>query len=566
MDGDRLRFAGQFATVDGASVGRYSSFPVVPDPPDTTPPAVPGNLRSPAPLGDGVTLTWSASADDTATVEYRVSRDGVPVGTTAVATFKDFGVAPATTYRYEVVAADAAGNLSGPRSLVLTTEDAAPTLLPRRATWSFFSRGTLPAAGWYAPGFDDSGWSRGAGELGFGEGDEQTYISPLGVAHYFRTTFTPPADTGVRSARLRMVVDDGAVVYLNGTEIGRSNMPGGTVTETTTATTAIGGDAEQTYQSMTVPVSSLRAGPNVLAVEVHNSSTLSSDVSFDAFLTYVPTRRVGADRPDRPPRDPGPDLRRAHLERQPHGDVVRGPARREPVGSPTTTSFTDTGLTSGQGYSYRVAAVNDAGQGPSSDPVTVTTTTADCPTDVYAASGDAWRFADRGADLGTAWRAAVYDDAGWKAGRTQAGYGDGDEATTLTWGSDPNRKPLTVYARRTFGAGAVDDVQSLRPAAARRRRRRGLPQRDRAHAASTCPPARSPRAPAPPARCPARRSRSGASTPCPGRPCGPARTSSPPRSTTTPARPRTCRSTWSSAPSADPNVPLTRAFSRRPNK
>ena len=461
-DGDRLRFAGQFSSIDDTSIGRYSSFPIVPDPPDTVPPTVPGNLRSPAPLADGVTLTWSDSSDDTATVEYRVSRDGVPVGTTAVATFKDFGVAPSTTYRYEVVAADAAGNLSGPRALTLTTEAAAPTLLPRGTTWSFFSRGTLPAADWNAPGFNDSTWSRGAGELGFGEGDEQTYISPLGVAHYFRASFTRPSDVGVRSARLRMVVDDGAVVYLNGTEVGRYNMPGGTITQSSTASSAIGGDTEQTYQSMTVPVSSLRAGENVLAVEVHNSSTLSSDVSFDAFLTYVPS--VVASVPTAPTdlrATPGATSVALSWSSSPTATSYVVLRDGVPVGSPSSTSFTDTGLTSGQGYSYRVAAVNDAGQGPSSDPVAVTTTTA-TPSDVYAVSGDAWRFDDRGADLGSAWRGAGYDDAGWKAGRTQAGYGDGDEATTLTWGNDATRKPLTVYARRTFTAGAVDDVQSLR--------------------------------------------------------------------------------------------------------
>ena len=460
-DGDRLRFAGQFSTIDDAPIGRYSSFPIVPDPPDTTPPSVPSDLRSPAPLGDGVTLTWSASTDDTATVEYRVSRDGVPVGTSAVATIKDFGVSPSTTYRYEVVAADAAGNLSGPRALTLTTEAATPTLLPRRATWSFFSRGTLPAADWYASGFDDSGWSRGAGELGFGEGDEQTYISPLGVAHYFRTTFTRPSDTAVQSARLRMVVDDGAVVYLNGVEVGRHNMAAGTVTETTTASTAVGGDTEQTYQSMTIPVSSLRAGQNVLAVEVHNSSTQSSDVSFDAFLTYVPSVASVPAAPTDLRATPGPTSVALTWGSSPTATSYVVLRDGVVVGSPSTTSFTETGLTSGQGYSYRVAAGNDAGQGPASDPVTVTTSTP-TPSALYAVSGDAWRFADSGADLGTAWRETGYDDAGWKAGRTQAGYGDGDEATTLSWGNDPNRKPLTVYARRTFTAGVVDDVQSLR--------------------------------------------------------------------------------------------------------
>jgi hypothetical protein len=78
-----------------------------------------------------------------------------------------------------------------------------------------------------------------------------------------------------------MVRDDGAVVYLNGTEIWRSNMPGGTITSTTDATASVGGALESNWFSYTVKRPPLVAGLNVLAVELHQKGTNSSDLSFD---------------------------------------------------------------------------------------------------------------------------------------------------------------------------------------------------------------------------------------------------------------------------------------------
>jgi hypothetical protein len=57
---------------------------------------------------------------------------------------------------------------------------------------------------------------------------------------------------------------------------------------------------------------------------------------------------------------------------------------------------------------------------------------------------------DTGADLGNAWRAADYNDASWSAGYAQLGYGDGDEATTVSFGGNPQSRHITTYFRRTF--------------------------------------------------------------------------------------------------------------------
>lgn len=84
---------------------------------------------------------------------------------------------------------------------------------------------------------------------------------------------------------LRVLRDDGAVVYVNGTEVFRTNMPTGTIAYGTTAPTAVGGaDETTTFYAASVSPSVLQPGANVIAVEIHQSGGTSSDISFDAEL------------------------------------------------------------------------------------------------------------------------------------------------------------------------------------------------------------------------------------------------------------------------------------------
>jgi hypothetical protein len=79
--------------------------------------------------------------------------------------------------------------------------------------------------------------------------------------------------------------DDGAVVYVNGTEVFRSNMPGGTITNSTLASSAISGAEETTwFTNKTASPALLMTGTNVLAVEVHQGSASSSDLGFNFLL------------------------------------------------------------------------------------------------------------------------------------------------------------------------------------------------------------------------------------------------------------------------------------------
>jgi len=76
-------------------------------------------------------------------------------------------------------------------------------------------------------------------------------------------------------------------------------------------------------------------------------------------------------------------------------------------------------------------------------------------------AGATWKYNDTGTDLGAAWRANLYDDSGWGLGRAQLGYGDGDEATTIRYGSDSNHKYPCYYFRRAFDLADPASVNAL---------------------------------------------------------------------------------------------------------
>ena len=69
---------------------------------------------------------------------------------------------------------------------------------------------------------------------------------------------------------------------------------------------------------------------------------------------------------------------------------------------------------------------------------------------ILVAAASAWKYNDSGTNLGTAWRAAAYNDAAWATGSAQLGYGDGDEATVLSYGSNSSNRRITYYFRRAF--------------------------------------------------------------------------------------------------------------------
>ncbi len=151
-------------------------------------------------------------------------------------------------------------------------------VIPAGSTWRY-QVGDAPA-GWRELDFDDSAWGEGPAPLGFGL-EVATPLAPGAITHYFRRRFTASEVAGVSDLLLHLRRDDGAVVYLNGAELTRSNMPAGAVSGVTPADSAAGGVDPLRYYKAPVPGDALLEGDNVLAVEVHQRAADSDDLVFD---------------------------------------------------------------------------------------------------------------------------------------------------------------------------------------------------------------------------------------------------------------------------------------------
>lgn len=171
------------------------------------------------------------------------------------------------------------------------TLPAVSTLFPFGSAWKYWDANSRPTS-WETSAFDDTQWATGLGELGFGDGDETTLINggPFNnrfISIYFRKTITIPNINVFSSLALHVRYDDGAVVYVNGAEVARVNMPTVPIAHSTVASTAL----DNITDTIVLPFSAFVNGNNTIAVEVHQRSNKSDDLSFDASLlgTNLPT-------------------------------------------------------------------------------------------------------------------------------------------------------------------------------------------------------------------------------------------------------------------------------------
>lgn len=159
--------------------------------------------------------------------------------------------------------------------------------------WKYLDNGSNQGTAWRGTSFSDSTWKTGTAQLGYGDGDEATIVSYGSnasnkyVTTYFRRSFSVSDASAFSGLNLKLLRDDGAVVYLNGVEVHRSNMPSGTIAYNTFASSTVD-SGESTWYSTTFGTSSLVSGTNVISVEVHQSVASSSDLSFDLSLSGVP--------------------------------------------------------------------------------------------------------------------------------------------------------------------------------------------------------------------------------------------------------------------------------------
>src|SRR4051812_8448574 len=72
--------------------------------------------------------------------------------------------------------------------------------------------------------------------------------------------------------------------------------------------------------------------------------------------------------------------------------------------------------------------------------------------EVLIPPGSQWKYWDHGAIPDSFWMVGPYNDSQWSSGLAQLGYGDGDEATIVSYGPDPDTKYIPPYLRRAFVA------------------------------------------------------------------------------------------------------------------
>lgn len=252
-------------------------------PADTTAPSTPGGL-SVSTAGGNDALTWNASTGSPST--YHVLRNDRVVATTTATSIL---IPKVDGARYFVRAADAAGNYSATTRAVRAPDgNAGPvqqTLLAAGSQWKFRFSTEAPPTGWTGLDFDDSTWSIGSAPLGWGAPGLGTTLTAEGtkpLSSHFRRTVEVSDPSRVESVTLTTRADDGVVVYVNGVEVARRNMPSGAISFSTYASSA-----PSTSAAISAPVviplpgNAFTAGRNVISAEVHSNYRATPNSTFE---------------------------------------------------------------------------------------------------------------------------------------------------------------------------------------------------------------------------------------------------------------------------------------------
>lgn len=383
---------------------------------------------------------------------------------------------PAGTHVLTAVATDNAGLASTSAPVTVRVVLPPANLVPFGASWRYLDTG-VDAGGagvfgsWTDFVYDDSGWSNGIAEFGYGDADESTLVrfgpdaNNKYITTYFRRLFTVGDPNGISSLGLRLRVDDGVVVYLNNQVLVSYNMPAGPGFQTL----ASAGAEDDPVIGTNITVDGLGVfllNENILAVEVHQSATNSSDMSFDLELTANPANVppvVTINLPEPSGLYVGGQNIPFNISSYDLDGGITGMEVRANGGTFFTaaqsqvafTAFADPGI-------YRIDAIVTDNSG-----LTATSTldifVRAAPVDVLLIpTNSVWSYLDDGSNQGTAWRQLNFPAAdSWLSGPAELGYGDGDETTVVNFGPDPNNKFITTYFRRKFNVASTNGFTNV---------------------------------------------------------------------------------------------------------
>lgn len=177
----------------------------------------------------------------------------------------------------------------------LTPFASADNILDMKSTkWKFKDNVEGVADDWKTLKFDDAEWTTGTAPLGYG--DEDTDAKESGklkfgddpqnkrTVAYLRHKVNVADPKAMKQVHGKFLCDDGCVIYINGKEAQRFNLPAGAITDESTAGVAMGGDLERDEMSFLAAPALFSAGENVIAIRLHQANPGSSDFAFDLLL------------------------------------------------------------------------------------------------------------------------------------------------------------------------------------------------------------------------------------------------------------------------------------------
>jgi len=161
-------------------------------------------------------------------------------------------------------------------------------------SWSYLIPQTEPTEDWRTLEYNDENWNTGEGGFGYGDGDDGTDLGGGIQSVFMRKSFSLPEVIGVSEVLLHMDFDDAFVAYLNGIEIARFGIGTPGIYPAFNEASAVDHEALG-YQGQPIDLfmidqitwsNALNVGENVLAIQVHNTSANSSDLTANAWLTF----------------------------------------------------------------------------------------------------------------------------------------------------------------------------------------------------------------------------------------------------------------------------------------
>ncbi|SHM29578.1 alkaline phosphatase PhoX [Chryseobacterium polytrichastri] len=156
-------------------------------------------------------------------------------------------------------------------------------IFDKNSPWSYQDNNQAQPNQWKDKTYDITSWAVGNGPLGYGDPVTTTINSGL-ISAYFAKDIDVDLSELTDTLELGVMRDDGIVVYVNGQEILRDNMPSGQIAFNTRASRSIEGAAENIYNVFLIPKSKFINGKNRIAIRLHNRSVSSSDLRIDAYL------------------------------------------------------------------------------------------------------------------------------------------------------------------------------------------------------------------------------------------------------------------------------------------